>query len=467
MTVKSKKHKHPALRLFLPFAIVFGLSMVFLTPPFQSPDEPAHFFRAYQVSDLTFAPVVKNNATGGYLPKSLLITLDILNPGKLDYRSEDYAQKFREARLLPLNRTEKDLLFFPNMALYNPVLYIPQATGIAVGKLFNLSPLYMLYLARLFNLLFWILLIYQAIKWVPFNKWLVAALALTPMAIFLAGSANADTTVMAYLFVFLAYVLKVAFGSHVAFDWKNLLILTLLSMLVALSKNIYVVVSALVLIIPVSRASGKKDYLLKLSVFFTFTLLTSVLSYLFIQSVLGQIETIELYYGGEPFPLINPDKQIAHILSDIPGFISMVFYSFSDSLQVTIMSYIGILGWLNIIFPGYYYIFALLALLFFALFSDQKKISIGWKRKVFLIGILTAILLAFSFTMYCSWNNPGDSRITNLQGRYFIPVAPLAWLVFQNKKFQVPGKFFPIILSTFALISMVLSVRLLLLHFYF
>jgi hypothetical protein len=51
-----KIEPHPA-RLFLPFAIVFGLVMTFLTPPFQSPDEPAHFFRAYQVSDFKILPL--------------------------------------------------------------------------------------------------------------------------------------------------------------------------------------------------------------------------------------------------------------------------------------------------------------------------------------------------------------------------------------------------------------------------
>ena len=133
---------------------------------------------------------------------------------------------------------------------------------------------------------------------------------------------------------------------------------------------------------------------------------------------------------------------------------------------MTIKSYIGILGWLNVIFSGYYYLFALLVLLFFALFGDQKNISIGWWQKSLLIMALTAILLAFSFTMYCSWTEPGAPRITNLQGRYFIPVAPLAWLVFQNKKLHLPQKFYSIIFVMFALVTMALTIRLMLLEYY-
>ncbi|MFP4472055.1 MAG: hypothetical protein ACLFPE_15340, partial [Bacteroidales bacterium] len=78
-----------------------------------------------------------------------------------------------------------------------------------------------------------------------------------------------------------------------------------------------------------------------------------------------------------------------------------------------------------------------------------------------------ATLLAFSFTMYCSWTEPGAPRITNLQGRYFIPLAPLALLLFQNRKLQVPPPIFMIIFIVFSIVSMVLSVRMLLMRYYF
>lgn len=463
----SKKTNHLAVRLFVPFAIVFGLSMTFLTPPFQAPDEPAHFFRAYQVSDFNFSPVVKNNATGGYLPKSLMITLDILNPGKPDYGTEDYYQRFREALALPLNRTERNLLFFPNMALYAPVLYFPQSAGILIGKLFNLSPLYLLYLARLFNLFFWVFLISLAIRWIPFYKWLFAALSIMPMSVFLAGSANADALVMAYPFLFLAYVLKIAFDEQSTLNWKNLLVLTFLSILVALSKNIYVLMSGLVFIIPASKAKGRKDYVMKLSIYFGFTLTTAAISYFMVQNILNKVEIIELYYGGAPAPLINPEKQIDYILSDIPGFLSMVFLSFLEKLSIILKSYVGILGWLQIIFPNAYYIFACMVLLMLAIFGEQKKKSIGIKRKVLMVLILLATILAFSFTMYCSWCEPGASRIHNLQGRYFITVAPLAWLVFQNKKLYLPPKSLSVIFVAFAAINTTISVWILLSYFYF
>jgi len=463
----QKPNKHLATKLFLPFAIIFGLAMTFLTPPFQSPDEPAHFLRAYQVSDFTFIPDVEGNASGGYLPESLFETILIFDLNSPEHINKLTREMMRKALNVPLKKETKGILPFPNVAIYFPVLYIPQATGIFIGKLFNFPPIILLYLARIFNLGFWILLIYTAIKWIPFNKWLIAALSLTPMAIFLSGSANADTMVMGYTFLFFTYTLKVAFDRKTKLDRKTLLMLTFLSVLVALSKNIYVLLSLLVFVVPVSKASGIKDYILKLSVFYGATAIAAAVSYFFVQGILNKIEVIELYYGGEPFPLINPDKQVEFILSDIPGFLMMVYHSFGESPSVIIKSWIGILGWFELIFSDYYYLFALCVLMAFAALSDHKKISTGLLAKGLFSMVIMAILLAFSFTMYCSWSAPGDPLITNLQGRYFIPVAPLALFLFQNRKLQVPSLVFPVVFSAFAIVSMVLTVRMLLFRYYF
>lgn len=40
--------------IFILFALLFGLLFVFVTPPFQSVDEQAHFFRAYGISSGQF-----------------------------------------------------------------------------------------------------------------------------------------------------------------------------------------------------------------------------------------------------------------------------------------------------------------------------------------------------------------------------------------------------------------------------
>ncbi|MER3433396.1 MAG: hypothetical protein C4288_08190 [Leptolyngbya sp. ERB_1_1] len=55
-----KKHQNfPSLhrfikspeRAFLILSLIFGMMFIIALAPFQSPDEPAHFYRAYQLSE--------------------------------------------------------------------------------------------------------------------------------------------------------------------------------------------------------------------------------------------------------------------------------------------------------------------------------------------------------------------------------------------------------------------------------
>ena len=59
-------------KIFLILSLVFGLLFVFITPPFQSPDENSHFLKAYSVSKGKFFPEVQNKKLGNYFPKEYL-----------------------------------------------------------------------------------------------------------------------------------------------------------------------------------------------------------------------------------------------------------------------------------------------------------------------------------------------------------------------------------------------------------
>src|SRR5262249_52958378 len=54
----------------------------------------------------------------------------------------------------------------------SPLAYVPQVLGITLGRILNLSPLLLMYLGRIFNLISWTFLIFTAIKTTPIYKWL-------------------------------------------------------------------------------------------------------------------------------------------------------------------------------------------------------------------------------------------------------------------------------------------------------
>ncbi|OFY47411.1 MAG: hypothetical protein A2W85_01745 [Bacteroidetes bacterium GWF2_41_31] len=154
-------------RMFLLIAIIWGLIMIFIIGPLQIPDETNHFFRAYQVSQFKFMPEVKNNILGGELPSSFWILIS--NFSNIPYHAEEKLSfaLIDSSLRVKVNPDETTFMLFSNTALYSPIPYIPQATGISIGKLFSLPPLILLYLGRLFNLALWIIMVYTAIKNYP------------------------------------------------------------------------------------------------------------------------------------------------------------------------------------------------------------------------------------------------------------------------------------------------------------
>ena len=52
--------------------------LVILTPPVQVPDEPQHFYRAYQLSELRLGGIVRDGGAGAMLPSSLIELTDRL-----------------------------------------------------------------------------------------------------------------------------------------------------------------------------------------------------------------------------------------------------------------------------------------------------------------------------------------------------------------------------------------------------
>ena len=71
---------------------------------------------------------------------------------------------------LKLNYNELTKINADTASVYSPINYIPQSLGIFVARLFTNRPMIMLYMARLFNMIVSLILLYLAIKIMPFGK---------------------------------------------------------------------------------------------------------------------------------------------------------------------------------------------------------------------------------------------------------------------------------------------------------
>jgi uncharacterized membrane protein len=443
---------------FLVAAILWGLVNIMLTPPFQVPDEPAHFFKALQVANGHFFPEVNNNHIGGYFPKgaeTILLPYDSLfhEMGKrISFHDIIEASKIR------FDANTETFIQFPTSARLFPMPYFPQVLGISLGKLIFHSPLIWLYLGRLFNLLTWIILIVFSIKLTPIHKWTMVILALLPMHINLAASLSADTFTNAISFLGIAIFLQIGLSGHFI-EKKPVFWMLAVLLLIALSKNVYVLIGLLFFIVPLSKFPNRRFYLISIAL----TALVGLSGFLIGSYYTNWIYNLTdpgvpfFFHLSETLHQVDHHKQLGFILENPVDYLSVLAGSLRNQWQALVYSGIGVLGWLNVILPFWYYVMIFMLLPAIAISENIEKLFLNRRQKLLILVVITlAVVLIFTVS-YLTWTPVGKTTIDGLQGRYFIPLLPLIFLLFYNGKIALPHQIVKLISFSIVIISFFVS----------
>ena len=250
-------------------------------------------------------------------------------------------------------------------------------------------------------------------------KWLMLIVALTPMSLFLATSNSADTLTYGICFLFIATVMNLAF-SHTALTKQSLLLVMVLCVLVALSKVVYIALIMLVLLIPRSKFDSNRHYL-------TFTALCLVLAagiaFLWSRAVLN------LYLPANPDEIPDAAAQIDFILSRPGRYLVILFYTIGNKFEVIAREVIGVFGWLDTLLPTWFYIISYAAIGAVSLVDQIPDIKLRlYSKFIILVAISAGTFLVFT-GLYIKWTSVGSALITGVQGRMFIPLFFLFWLL--------------------------------------
>jgi uncharacterized membrane protein len=411
-------------KIFLVIAILFGLAFIIATPPFQTADEPAHFFRAFQLSDFSLIGKKDKNISGGYLPKSIVdMTNDLTNRKVFCVQKAIYPTKVGAGRVKKyLFNKDQDrgytLIDFRNTVIYPPIVYLPQTLGVGLARIFNLPPLWMVYLGRLFNLLMYIVIVFYAIKICPVYKYGFLLFALMPMTMAQVSSLSADVSTFSFSFLLIAYILNLAVDLKFSITWRHILYLTLISFFLSLSKYVYILLPALFFIIPKGKFSSSAQRIKYFLIIFLVAVAGSILWFVAIKNIYS------------PFIAIaNPVKQLHFIALHPFQYLKIIASTFD---QKNFQAFIGTLGWLNNPLPIWICICYLVIIVANALLEDDKKYFSRYQLLVVILVVIFSYCLLCS-VIYLSTSKIGDTYIWGVQGRYFIPFAPLLLLPFANK----------------------------------
>jgi uncharacterized membrane protein len=415
-------HKHPA-QIFLLIALFLGTCFVAIIPPFQSPDEYNHFFRAWHISEGNLLPEKTFDARlGGQLPKSLDSLKNTFLFLKNDYTAKTSQNEIFSAFSIPLNSEQRIFIDFPNTGIYAPTAYIPQAFGIFIGQFCRFSPLLIFYLARWMNLLVWIGIVYFAIRTMPFHAWTLAFCAILPATLVIAASLNADVITNALCFWIIA--------QFVSNSRNNVLIISAL-LITSLNKIVF---SPFILLQKLFQHKNYsyKHYFLVLS---TLTLISVLVWSLVSKNLFISYNDYHPAYKNYQTlnEDVNPEKQLDFILHHPLAFSKIVVQSFANALPSTSAHLVGKFGWEKNYLPSVAILFLWLGL-FFLIFTEKNPLEN--KDRFWLALCILTCLLFFSITMYALWCPVGSPVLLNLQGRYFLPLLPLLLILMSKCYFE-------------------------------
>lgn len=314
------------------------------------------------------------------------------------------------------------------IAPYSPVNYFPQVVSVAVARLFTDNSLIHFYIARLANIISCMALLYLAIKIIPFGKNILFILSIIPIAIEGFSTLSADGMLVATSFLWIAYILKLREEREKKIGKKQIIGLSILAIIIALSKTLYIVLLPLLCMLPKEKFNSKK---VKIGFILTICILCAILD-LGWQLIGIQKEMVAEEIGKEhnavsimiSHPVIYMQKCAYTIIENLPQLLDGIFG--------------GKIEWNEeITIP----LFPTILLLYSIMISIKGEKEIIWKKwEVLLIGgiILASILLIYT-GMYVAWSPLYETTIHGVQGRYFIPIMPLIFLLF-GRKFKDDSK---------------------------
>ena len=409
---------------FMVAALMIGMLVQWIIPVYGVPDEPWHMDTAYQLSNKMLR-VDKEPQEGTVLKRKCdVVIADMLAN---DVESNSYYQLCCGTFDKP-EQTELVRVAYVDSGIQVPdIFYLPAAIGITIGRLLNVSGMMMYQLARIMSLIFYVLMMWFAVRIIPFCNTLLSMIAISMITLQQAASASYDAMINGIIFLFIALCMRMAYGM----DYKkgHIIVTLVLAVLIAMVKGgVYIPILFLAFLI-LRKQSGKKLNNKK-----------AVLIGLGAVAVLGLMVwkfypifnhiISDGYNNGECY---TPGYIVGHPLNTLYIYWRTVVGSGEKLLRGV---YGGVLGWHNII-VSWIYMLPLTVCLYLLVHVENERPPEKGGYKVVSIAVSIVVIMLIMCSMLLTVTKVGSTAIYGLQGRYFIPVLLPLMSVLSTKMINV------------------------------
>lgn len=412
--------------------LIFGILCAFATPILFHADEIEHFTRSEITSQGVIIPdwigdefgidrlfnktdgensYEFNYGVGFYTIKSINVLEDLhgqtVFDTDLDTQKIDYSPHIRGSA-------------FEQNPFYG---YLPQGFGVFIAKLLDLNVIWLLWLGRIFNLIFYAFLIALAIRIAPTLKMPLIAISCIPVTIFHAASTSIDAMIFGLGILTFTYFLYLHQSGENSIENRHLVIYTILCLLLGLCKLPYLAFIFLLLLIP--HNNFKNDNILP-------WMLLSIAT-VGICGVLwsGYATHALLHSWRSGLNYVNSTQQLNFLKDNPMEIFNFIKYVIGDgtfnmlheliNFDYGIKSSVARFGFIIPAFELF------LAIVLFA-YPSKVKFDLKTKLGAFLVFIL--VYFGTFFVQLLTWANVGQFN-TGVHIRYFIPLLCLIPIIFQ------------------------------------
>ena len=431
-------------------------------PPFQIPDENAHFARAVQIAHgeliafrfSTLSPDGGQQVTaGGHIDPALLAVLSRFQG--IPFHTDARAIRAYWTPGIRWSGTQV-LQGFSNTALYPPFFYLPSALGVRVGEMVDLTILQTLTLSRLFMGISAIIVGAAAIALAGgAAPWLFVILTL-PMSLSLIASSSQDSLLLSCSALAGALFIR-ASRSPDRVPMKELVGLAIVLSLVAIARPPYLALALLLIV------------LTKVSLQARFLAIVAIATCVAVWS--GIVAATSLT-NADAFMGADPTGQLEGLKNNPLVLISIAVRTVITHGREYIVEFVGQLGWLDVTLPPTYHVFArmMLAVGLVAAILGLGGIHITLTRRLLIAAALLLSVAGVFLSEYLISNVPGNPTVDGVQGRFFLPIA-LGGVIFvsgfANRRWQ-PLLYVTLVmmLMAFPIVTIAVVTRALVLRYY-
>ena len=403
--------------------ILAGLGMIMFLcfTPASGPDEGYHYYSAYEISNVILGKEDIGEVDPEHIP---YFSIQDNTNAKFVYVMEHISGAEESSDHEKLDETPMFESNGHRDRLGSPISHLAPAIGITIARLFDMNVTQIYTLARLFNLLSYIIAASVAVWIIPGNKELMLMISIMPMTLHQAVQTSYDVIINGLVLVFVAYLMKMIYNGKPV-GWGNVFRVILLLGLFGPVKVVYCILALLFAAIPREQFQGTKDRVAKgiTVIFGTFAIV-----------IISKWEDLIPTLIGSSKRTIADKYSMLFIMEHPIRFLNAITRTLENSWWDYIKGAVGnsLSGFtVNV---AEYFVIGFLFLLFLCAVNDSpERIAFSCRQKIVILGVsIAGIVLIISAAF--AWTNYGAYYIFGMQGRYLIPfLIPLPFCISGGK----------------------------------